>query len=82
LDAYEGVALDFTAGALRAIARKAQQRGTGARGQRGILENLLRRAMFELPSSQDVERCIVDENLVENGGMAEFVRKARENARA
>jgi ATP-dependent Clp protease ATP-binding subunit ClpX len=68
LFAYEGVELEFTEGALRAIARQAIERGTGARGLRSVLENLLRRTMFELPGKQGTERCIVDEAAVEGGG--------------
>ena len=75
LFSYEHTALEFTPEALQAIARKALQRGTGARGLRSILENLLRRTMFKLPSETGVERCIVDENAVENEDEIELVRR-------
>ncbi|HYN76257.1 MAG TPA: ATP-dependent Clp protease ATP-binding subunit ClpX, partial [Lamprocystis sp. (in: g-proteobacteria)] len=47
---FEGVALEFTPEALTAIARKAIDHGTGARGLRSVLEGLLQRPMFDLPS--------------------------------
>ncbi len=62
---YEGVELEFTEDALRAIARKALERGTGARGLRSIMENVLRRCMFELPSREEATRCVVDEAVIE-----------------
>jgi len=68
LFAYEKAELEFTPEALQAIARKALARGTGARGLRSIQEQILRRCMFELPSRQDVVRCVVDEAAVEGTG--------------
>jgi ATP-dependent Clp protease ATP-binding subunit ClpX len=60
----ENVSLEFAPEAYRAIARKALQRGTGARGLRAILEELLMDVMFELPSIKDkVEGVYIDENL-------------------
>ncbi len=64
LFAYEEISLDFTKEALRAIARQAMDKGTGARGLRSIMEHLLRRTMFELPSRKDVLSCTVEENAV------------------
>jgi ATP-dependent Clp protease ATP-binding subunit ClpX len=67
---YDDVELEFTAEALRAIAQQAQLRGTGARGLRGVLENLLQKTMFDLPSHDHVVRCLVDEDAV--NGIAEI----------
>jgi ATP-dependent Clp protease ATP-binding subunit ClpX len=64
LFAQDGIELEFTPGALRAIAEKADERDTGARGLRGIMEQLLRIPMYELPSQKDVKRVIVDEESV------------------
>lgn len=61
---YQGVDLQFTEAALKRIALKAMDRGTGARGLRGILENVLRKTMFELPSKEGIASCIVDEQMV------------------
>jgi ATP-dependent Clp protease ATP-binding subunit ClpX len=57
---FEGVALEFTPEALTAIARKAIERGTGARGLRSVLEGLLQRPMFDLPSMEGITGCLVD----------------------
>jgi len=64
LFAFEGVELEFTAEALSAIARKAIERGTGARGLRSVLESLLKRAMFDLPSMPNVTHCRIDREAV------------------
>lgn len=61
---YQGVELEFTDAALRLIAQKALDRGTGARGLRSIMESVLRKTMFELPSRTNVNCCIVDEQTV------------------
>ena len=60
----EGVKLTVTPAALRAIARQAIRRGTGARGLRAILEEVLLDTMFKLPSLKGVSEVIVDEDLV------------------
>jgi ATP-dependent Clp protease ATP-binding subunit ClpX len=59
LFALDNVELDFTSDALRAIAQKAIAHGTGARGLRGVLETLLRKLMFTLPSEDNVARCVL-----------------------
>ncbi|MGQ9724506.1 MAG: ATP-dependent Clp protease ATP-binding subunit ClpX [Tepidimonas sp.] len=63
----EGVELEVRPGALRAIARKALQRKTGARGLRSILEQALMDTMFELPSLHNVERVVVEEATITEG---------------
>lgn len=60
----EGVELAIVPEALRAIAQLALKRGSGARGLRAILEDVLLDVMYELPDQQNLERCIVDENVV------------------
>jgi ATP-dependent Clp protease ATP-binding subunit ClpX len=65
LFAYEEIGLEFSEDALKAIARQAMDKGTGARGLRSIMEQLLRRTMFELPSRKDIQRCIVEQEAVE-----------------
>ncbi len=60
----EGAQLSFTDDALRAIAKKAIARGTGARGLRSILENILLDTMFELPGMEGVEEVVVNEEVV------------------
>ncbi|MDR9392993.1 MAG: ATP-dependent Clp protease ATP-binding subunit ClpX [Roseovarius sp.] len=60
----ENVQLTFTEDALKAIARRAIERKTGARGLRSILEDILLDTMFELPGMNDVEEVVVNEEAV------------------
>jgi len=60
----DGVQLTFTESALRAIAREAMARGTGARGLRTIIEEIMLNIMYEIPSRPDVKQCIVTEEAV------------------
>ncbi|MGD9388189.1 MAG: ATP-dependent Clp protease ATP-binding subunit ClpX [Gammaproteobacteria bacterium] len=60
----EGVDLEFREDALRALARRAMARKTGARGLRTILETVLLDTMYELPSMEDVSKVVVDETVV------------------
>jgi ATP-dependent Clp protease ATP-binding subunit ClpX len=64
----EGVELEVREPALRAIARKALARKTGARGLRSILEQTLLDVMYDLPSLSNLSRCIVDEATIANEG--------------
>jgi ATP-dependent Clp protease ATP-binding subunit ClpX len=59
LFAYDGVRLNFEREALEEIAQKAIERETGARGLRSILEQLLRKTMFDIPSRDDIEQCVI-----------------------
>ncbi|ANN77404.1 ATP-dependent Clp protease ATP-binding subunit ClpX [Bordetella flabilis] len=68
LFAMEGAELDVRPAALRAIARKALKRKTGARGLRSILEQALLDTMYELPSLGNVSRVVLDENVIEGDG--------------
>jgi ATP-dependent Clp protease ATP-binding subunit ClpX len=61
----ENVGLTFTDDALKAIARKAIGRKTGARGLRSIMENILLETMFELPTYEGVEEVVVNAEVVE-----------------
>lgn len=67
LIALEGAELDVRPPALRAIARKALKRKTGARGLRSILEQALINTMFDLPSSSNVDKVVVDESTIDDG---------------
>src|SRR4051794_34450368 len=64
----EGAELEVRPAALHAIARKALERKTGARGLRSILEHALLEVMFELPNQQNVAKVVIDENTIVNGG--------------
>ncbi len=61
---FENVALRFTPGALRAIAKQALDQKIGARGLRTIIEELMLDTMYELPSLIGVKEIVVDENVV------------------
>ena len=61
----DGVEVEFTENALRAVARKAIQLKTGARGLRGIMESVLGKAMFETPSDPTVDRIRITEGCVD-----------------
>ncbi|EMR12699.1 ATP-dependent protease ATP-binding subunit ClpX [Methylophaga lonarensis MPL] len=60
----EGAELEFRDDALRAIARKAMERKTGARGLRSIIENVLLDTMFDLPTLDNVAKVVVDESVI------------------
>ena len=74
LFSYDNVELEFTDQALIAIAEQALARGTGARGLKGVLENLLQKTMFVLPSYNDIVRCLVDEDAVNALGEIHLIR--------
>jgi ATP-dependent Clp protease ATP-binding subunit ClpX len=61
---FEDVQLEFTDDALAAVADQALLRGTGARGLRAILEEVLLGVMYELPSRDDIEKVVVDADVV------------------
>ncbi len=61
---YDGVDLQFTEDAMDAIADQALLRGTGARGLRAIMEEVLLDVMYDLPSRTDIGRCVVDATVV------------------
>ena len=63
---YENVQLIFREGAIVEIAKKAKNKKTGARGLRAIIEALLLKTMFKLPTMENVEEVIVDQNVVKN----------------
>jgi ATP-dependent Clp protease ATP-binding subunit ClpX len=61
----EGVEIEFREDAVNAVAKKAMQRKTGARGLRSILENVLLDLMYELPSTLKVSKVVIDEGVIE-----------------
>jgi len=63
----EDVRLRFTDGALRAVARQALARKSGARGLRAILESAMLEVMYDIPSRDDVVECVVNEEVIEQG---------------
>jgi ATP-dependent Clp protease ATP-binding subunit ClpX len=67
LFAMEGARLEATPDGLRALARQAMTRNTGARGLRAVLEELLLETMFDLPSHLGSDRYVIDESAVVEG---------------
>ena len=64
----ENIELTFADEALGAVARKAIERKTGARGLRSILEQVLLDVMYDLPSMSNLARVVVDESTITNDG--------------
>jgi ATP-dependent Clp protease ATP-binding subunit ClpX len=69
----DNVELDFKPDALKAIAREAYRRKTGARALRGIIEEVMLDVMYELPSRKEVTRCVVTREMVEKRSTAELL---------
>ncbi|MEX2660241.1 MAG: ATP-dependent Clp protease ATP-binding subunit ClpX, partial [Acidimicrobiales bacterium] len=61
---FEDVELEFSDDALDAVAEQAMLRGTGARGLRAILEEVLLNVMYDLPSRTDIGKCVIDRKVV------------------
>ena len=70
----DDVELEFTDEAVRAIAKLAVERQTGARGLRAIIEGFINDIMFDIPSDPTIEKCIITEETVLNGKEPEVVR--------
>jgi len=63
----ENVKLDFTEGALAAVARAALKRKSGARGLQSILENIMLDIMYEIPSKGNVSECLINDEVIAKG---------------
>ena len=68
----EGVEIDFRDDALRAVAKKAMDRKTGARGLRSILENVLLDTMYHIPSEENISKVVIDANSI--NGISEPIK--------
>lgn len=77
----EGVDVDFREDALRAIANKATERKTGARGLRSILESVLLDTMYELPSSESVSKVVIDESVIKGDSEPMLIYENLEKAK-
>ncbi|MFZ2371969.1 MAG: AAA family ATPase, partial [Trichococcus flocculiformis] len=64
----DGVELVFEDDALRSIAKKALERNTGARGLRSIIENIMLDIMFDIPSRDEIVKCVITDNTVNGIG--------------
>ena len=74
----ESVALEFRDEALHAIAKRAMEKKTGARGLRSILESVLLDVMYELPSSNDVAKVVVDKSVIEGASEPLLIYESNE----
>ena len=73
----DGVELHFTDEAIEAVAGLALERGTGARGLRAILEELLLDVMFDVPSEEDIAQVVITHDAVTGQGQPELVSGAK-----
>jgi ATP-dependent Clp protease ATP-binding subunit ClpX len=78
---FDGVELTFEGEALEAISDQAMLRGTGARGLRAIMEEVLLGVMYDLPSRKDVHKCVIDRDVVLEGVNPTLVPKTETPAR-
>ena len=75
------VELEFTDEAVEAVADSALLRGTGARGLRAILEEVLLHVMYEVPSRDDVERVVITDDVVRENVLPTLVPRDRPRKR-
>ncbi|MEN9245188.1 MAG: ATP-dependent protease ATP-binding subunit ClpX [Thermostichales cyanobacterium SRBZ-1_bins_19] len=69
----DGVELEFEPAAIKAIAREAYKRKTGARALRGIVEELMLEIMYEVPSRKDIKRCLITAEMVDQRNAGEIL---------
>src|SRR5688500_1763037 len=79
---FDGIELHFADDALGAVADKALERNTGARGLRSILEEVLLEVQFELPSRGDVTKCVVTKETIEKNQKPTLVTEAAKAAKS
>ena len=73
---FDGIELIFSDDSLKAVADRALERETGARGLRSIIEEVLLEVQFELPSRRDVKKCVVTKETIERGVKPTLVTEA------
>lgn len=78
----ESCELEIREDALRAVAKKAMERKTGARGLRSILEYILLEPMYDLPSYDDVQKVVIDESVITGDGEPLFIYEGSEKRAA
>ena len=76
----DNVDLEFEDDALRAIAKKAIDRNTGARGLRSIVEGVMMETMYEIPSREDIKKVIVTKESVEDETQPIMILKDQEES--
>lgn len=78
----DDVELEFSAEALREIAHESMVRETGARGLRAIIENVMTDIMYEIPSDDAIEKCIVTKDTVINGSEPDIIKREAKNGKS
>ena len=78
----EDVELEFTPGALNAIARLATERKTGARGLRAILEETMLHIMYDIPSRPNVRKILIKEETIINRGDPQVTMESERKLKA
>ena len=78
----DDVKLKITDKAMRAIANKAIERKTGARGLRAIMEEILMEWMYELPDKKDISEIIIDENVVNGSAKPKMVKSTQKTKKS
>lgn len=69
----DGVELEFEPDALKMVAHMAYERGTGARGLRSIIESIMTDIMYEIPSREDIKKCVITKGTVEGDHVPRLV---------
>ncbi len=69
----DNVELEFDDDALKAIAKKAVEQETGARGLRAIIESFMTDIMYEIPSNENIEKCIITEAVIKDGAKPKYI---------
>ena len=69
----DNIELEFTEDAIKALAKEAFRRKTGARALRGIVEELMLEVMYEIPSREDMMKCTITGEMVEKRSTAELI---------
>lgn len=80
LFAYEGVELEFTDEALRAIAHKAMESKTGARGLRSMVESAMLDIMYVIPEMKNLEKCVITEDTINLNSNPKFIYSDKKSA--
>ncbi len=76
----DGINIEFSENAIKAIAKKAMELKTGARGLRTIIESKMNKLMYEAPSYKDIDKIIVTDKFIElDNGQPEIIRKSADN---
>ncbi|MCP5325838.1 MAG: ATP-dependent Clp protease ATP-binding subunit ClpX [Oceanospirillaceae bacterium] len=78
----EGVQLEFREAALRAVAQRAMERKTGARGLRSIMEGVLLETMYRIPSEQDVKKVVIEESVIRGESEPLLIYESAEASKA